>query len=405
MKKVCSTTKPLSNQLVSHIDSWFSKVLSVDGFVKMRLYFSTVALAAIFFSLFSLGGNPNAFGQKKAENEQAISPQDAEGSVEGSVEDESVLGLDKATSERLLSSLRKGVFSKNIDVSYRSLEMFSSHPELHQGLGEGVQLELVKQAIKHDSTSSQGFDILVQSEIKGIEREDLLLAMFKSSFRENTGIVRKSVLNELSLVSDSLVDRFVLLIDKDPLGDHSDKLKVIEHFGSSAEKALPALLKRYRALKELAAQEGRAANYMDVLFAVGEIRSKDGMEIILDAINERGGEEQEQYALVGFECLKRFVDTQNVGSADDRDSLAKYLKYAQSLVKTYDKDSDGLLSQGEMTKMSRPPRMDCDRDRDNKLSEKEIAQSLNRGRTSRTRVQKSRSRRQDLIRDSVRFKQ
>ena len=368
--------------------------------MKLFLSFLTTQLATIFVICLSFGINSNALGQDKSNREKTKSNQD----VEISVDDESVLGFDEVTSERLLSSLRKGAFSKNASVSYHCLKMFSDHPDLHQGLGEGVQLELVKQALKQDFTISQGFEILVQSEIKGIEREELLLESFKFSFRERSKIDRKLVLAELSTVSESLIDRFIMEIENDPLGNHTDKLLVIEHFGSSAEKALPALLKRYRALKELAANEGRAANYMDVLFAVGEIQSKDGMEIILDAINERGGSERERYALVGFECLKRIVDAQYVGDANDGTVDKRYLKYAQSLVRTYDKNSDGLLSRDEMSKMRRPPKISSDRNGDQKISERELAQSLTGDlKSQRVSSSRSRTRNKELIRNSVRF--
>lgn len=320
-------------------------------------------------------------------------------------DDESVFGLNEDMSERLLSSLRKGAFDKNETVCYQSLLMFSKHPELHRKLGEGVQLELVKQSLERDITNGLGFEILVQSEIGGIERQELLLDFFKSTFRSsrNSRLERQSVLQELIGESEAIVERFASEIDQEPLGEHADKLLVIEHLGPFAEKALPALLKRYRAVKEIAAKEGRLPNYMDLLFTIGEIQSKDAMEIILDACAERGSDERIRYAVVGFECLNRVVaviDEQVIGKRGAAADPSAYKKYAQALMKKYDSNSDGLLTRDEIAKMRTPVSMNGDRNRDGRLTETELLRGIYPT-SSRSSRSSSRSRSKELIRNSV----
>ena len=324
-------------------------------------------------------------------------------SDEATAEDDgSLFGLDEGMSERLLSSLRKGAFSKNDTVCYQSLLMFSKHPEMHQKLGEGVQLELVKQSLQRDTTHKLGFDILVQSEIRGIERQELLLDFFKSTFRsfENSRLKRSSVLQELVVESEAIVERFASEIDQEPLGEHVDKLLVIEHLGPYAEKAMPALLKRYHAVRALAAKEGRLPNYMDLLFAVGEIQSKDAMEIVLDACEERGSDERERYAVVGFECLNRIIEEpdRNVVTSPEA-----YRKYAERMVKTYDKNSDGFLSKEELAQMRRPIARSADRNRDGKLTASEIGMSLGQRETRGRNYSRSSRSSKYLIRESVDF--
>ena len=57
------------------------------------------------------------------------------------------------------------------------------------------------------------------------------------------------------------------------------------------------------------------------------------------------------------------------------DTKAKYQKYAKSLIKNYDKDSDGKLSKDELKQMRRPP-AGADMDKDGFVSESELRDSL-----------------------------
>jgi len=352
----------------------------------MKMKTSLLAfLSTTVFSLTLIGLTSNGLGQVDAEKAKTNSKIE-----EAPDEIEEIHGFKKETSDRLLSSLRKGAFSNNDSVSYLSLEMFSQHPEFHQSLGEGVQLELVKRAISKEFTAHFGLNILRQSEIQGLERQDLLLKMFKQSGGQNSNLDRDYVLAELKHVSETLVDRFAQEIEKNPLGEHTDKIDLIERLGRSAEKAVPALLKRYHALKELAAKEGRPPNYLNELIAIGEIGSSSGMEIILDACEEHGGEERERYFLVGIECVSRMLKSNSVSSSP-------YTKYAKSLMKNYDKDSSGFLSEAENSAMRRPIDMKYDRNRDRKLSEDEIVKSFgNKSRSSRSQTLNSKS-----IRESI----
>lgn len=57
---------------------------------------------------------------------------------------------------------------------------------------------------------------------------------------------------------------------------------------------------------------------------------------------------------------------------------SKYLKYAQSLVESYDKDKDGKLSKDEVKSMRRPP-TGADTNKDGFISEQELVDSLSGG--------------------------
>ena len=72
---------------------------------------------------------------------------------------------------------------------------------------------------------------------------------------------------------------------------------------------------------------------------------------------------------------------------------AKYLKYAQSLVESYDKDEDGKLSKEEVKAMRRPP-VGADTDKDGFISEDELVDSLsgaNKSKASSTSAKSSSS--------------
>lgn len=312
-------------------------------------------------------------------------------------DEESQFGLDKETHERLLSSLKNGAFSKNDSICYRSFSILAERPEIHTELGEGVQLELVKRGFSREFTSEAALRILLNSKIKGLERQELLVRAFNESLSSSNERLKGQVLIELQSDCDATIEGFAAAIEKNPLGDHGEKISLIEYLGPKAEKALPALLKRYKALQESAAKDGRPAVYLNVLFAVGEIRSKDGMEVVLDACNERGSKERERYAQVGFECLNRII-----GDIELNDVNPNYIKYAEGLMKAYDKNSDGFLSAEEASAMRRPIDSSADANKDGRYTTNEIARSMAGGNKS-SRSKRARS--TPLIRDSIRFDQ
>lgn len=71
----------------------------------------------------------------------------------------------------------------------------------------------------------------------------------------------------------------------------------------------------------------------------------------------------------------------NSSSSDDREKRERYASYADSLIKQYDKDSDGKLSKEEIGNMRRPPK-NADGDGDGIITKDELVVSLSGGATS-----------------------
>ena len=278
--------------------------------------------------------------------------------------------------EKMSRTVRRCAFSKDEQVALRAFKLFARRPGYHQKLGEGDQLELVNKGLESDQLQIFALTILESSEIQDTERHSLFLDFYKSS---NPSVSQRA-LREINSNREQYLQRLISELTTNPLADHKTAFQLIELWGPQAKAALPALIKIYNARKEKAKQSNRPFDYLDILIAVGEIGSESsqaGVQLILDACNEKNDERGSKYVHAGLMSLERVADGRNisVGPIEYNATGVKYAKYGDSLFETYDKNKDGMLSNEETKKMRRPP-VGADLNGDGQVSKPELVQSL-----------------------------
>ncbi|MFK7769540.1 MAG: EF-hand domain-containing protein [Mariniblastus sp.] len=93
---------------------------------------------------------------------------------------------------------------------------------------------------------------------------------------------------------------------------------------------------------------------------------------------------------------KAVSDTEKKPNGDE--AVSRYKQYADSLIRSYDKDGDGLLAKSEVKRMRRKPADDTDQDGDGKLSSAELARSMDSSRNKSPAAENSKS---DVMMDDI----
>ena len=123
---------------------------------------------------------------------------------------------------------------------------------------------------------------------------------------------------------------------------------------------------------------------------------------------------RQEYPLAGIICIEKLTSSGSIVEIPDRlgrvdfsnldpDSVKKYRKYAASLMKSYDKDGDDMLTKVEISEMRRPPSPNPDLNRDGLVSEDELLYSLASpgSRSPASRSRSSRKTKRTMVRDRV----
>ena len=333
------------------------------------------------------------------------------------------------TQERLITTLYQSAFSKNETIRYYAYMMFDRDPELMEHLGHEIQLELIEAAFKekHPESSilSYAFGILEQSSLPAARRHTILLKSLKS---ENESLQKLS-LDALTLDKKIVLKRLTAEMRADLTGQHDTAFQLIEHWGSDAAAAVPVLIERYEALKTKAIKKNPKTSspkfdYLSIVYALAEIgpAANDAISIAIAATNEKAKENRAEYPLAGIICIEKLTSAGSIVEAERKTDLLpvrarlsrldpgvveKYRKYAESLMKTYDKDGDEMLSQGENSVMRRPIEANADINRDGLISADELLYSFasipaSRSSTvSRSRSSRTKRKKRNMVRDQV----
>ncbi|MFK7767610.1 MAG: hypothetical protein AB8B55_10355 [Mariniblastus sp.] len=296
--------------------------------------------------------------------------------------------------ERLINVLYQSAFSKNEVIRDNAFKMLERDTQLLKHLGAEIQEELIEEAFEIENPDSPAiryaFKILEESTVISTSRRETILL---ESLGSQNYIVRTSALKILSKDIDAVLKRLTKEMRNDLTGQHKQTFQLIEHWGPRSWPAVPVLVERYEAMKAEAAKAQTSKDnpksnspnfdYLPIVYALAEIgpRAKAGLPIALAAAEEKG--DRIEYQIAGLLCLDQIVASTSITSIAKKTKKAgvpdvapelmeKFRTFAKTVIKTYDRDKNGILSTEELERFRRkPPGMD--RNSDGLVSEEEIA--------------------------------